>query len=101
TMKVIFVDTFFFPYRIDMTYYHELNLFLQDSGFRCLAHWYQEGIQGNAIFVREDFFGNKRKNLVSNTSKYKKYHVNGLEADFYIDEVPDGIKSALKEGIYW
>ena len=34
-------------------------------------------------------------------SNYKKYYVNTLDACFYVDEIPDGIKSFLKKGVYW
>ncbi len=42
-----------------------------------------------------------RENIPIDLQKYQIYHVYGLEADFYVDEGPDGIKSHLKQGIYW
>jgi hypothetical protein len=35
-----------------MTQFSDLLAFLQSQGFTLIAHWYNEGMQGNAIFVR-------------------------------------------------
>ncbi len=52
TVKVIYTETNFQEFRLGMTQYIELKNFLENSGFRLLSHWYQENLQGNAIFVR-------------------------------------------------
>ena len=52
TVSVIYTETNFYPFRIGMTQYAALRTFLEQSGFRLLSHWYHEGLQGNAIFVR-------------------------------------------------
>ncbi|MBS0620547.1 MAG: FkbM family methyltransferase [Verrucomicrobia bacterium] len=56
TAKVLYLHTHFFPFREGTTQYEELCLFLDASGFTPLSHWYREGLEGNAIFVRRDFF---------------------------------------------
>lgn len=56
TVRVIYTETNFMEFRKGMTQYNDLKKFLHDSGFILLAHWYAEGFQGNAIFVRNDLF---------------------------------------------
>jgi len=53
TLKVIFTETNFYNFRIGTTHYIELRAFLESSGFQMLSHWYNEGLQGNAIFIRD------------------------------------------------
>ncbi len=53
TVKCIYTETNFQEFRQGMTQYAELRRFLEESGFYLLAHWYQENLQGNAIFIRE------------------------------------------------
>ena len=53
TIKCIYVHTNLFPFRTDITTYPELKKFLERSGFILLSHWYKEGLEGDAIFVRE------------------------------------------------
>lgn len=36
-----------------------------------------------------------------NESDYQKCHVPGMDAFFYVDSIPDGIKSHLRQGVYW
>lgn len=50
--KIIYTETNFQMFRLGMTQYHELKTFLLANGFQLLSHWYHEGLQGNAIFVR-------------------------------------------------
>lgn len=50
--KVIYTETNFGEYNIGMTLYPELRSFLEKAGFTMLSHWYEEGWQGNAIFVK-------------------------------------------------
>ena len=54
TVSVIYVETNFQEFRIGMTQYYSLKQFLEDSGFMLLSHWYQENLQGNAIFIRKN-----------------------------------------------
>lgn len=56
TVKVIYTETNFKEFRNGMTQYKDLKAFLENSGFKMLAHWYLENIQGDAIFVREEIF---------------------------------------------
>ncbi len=37
-------------------YYQSLKFFLELSGFTLLSHWYWEGEQGNAIFLKKELF---------------------------------------------
>lgn len=53
TVKCIYVHTNLFPFRINMTTYPDLKKFLERSGFVLLSHWYREGLEGDAIFIRE------------------------------------------------
>jgi FkbM family methyltransferase len=52
TVKVIYTETNLRLSRMGMTRYQELKAFLEKSGFKLIAHWYQENLQGDAIFVR-------------------------------------------------
>ena len=56
TVKVIYTETNFAPFRMGMTQYHHLKPFLESAGFMLLSHWYTEGYQGNAIFVKKELF---------------------------------------------
>lgn len=52
TVKVIYTETNFFEFRKGTTQFHELKKMLASHGFTVIAHWYNEGLQGDAIFVR-------------------------------------------------
>lgn len=52
TVKVIYTETNFFKFRKGTTQFDDLKAFLRDQGFTPIAHWYNEGLQGDAIFVR-------------------------------------------------
>lgn len=54
TVKVIYTETNFFHFRQGTTPYNELKEFLNKQGFNIIAHWYNEGLQGDAIFVRKE-----------------------------------------------
>ncbi len=54
TVKVIYTETNFFRFRKGTTMYTVLHKFLKEQGFTLVAHWYNEGLQGDAIFVREE-----------------------------------------------
>ena len=56
TIRVICTKTYFYPFREHMTQYAELKEFLELAGFKLLSHWYVNGLQGDAIFIRNDFF---------------------------------------------
>ncbi len=50
---VIYTKTNFTEFRKEATQYFELKRFLEDSGFELLAHWYLEGLHGEAIFIKK------------------------------------------------
>jgi len=56
--KVIYIETNFQELRKGMTQYRDLKPFLEANGFKMIAHWYLEGLQGNAIFVKESLLSN-------------------------------------------
>ncbi len=56
TINAIYVQTNFFPFRVGTTPFEKLRKFLEQSGFTLLSHWYQEGLEGSAIFIKNDFF---------------------------------------------
>lgn len=53
TVKCLYVHTNFYPFRIGITLFPDLKKFLEKSGFSCLSHWYREGFEGDAIFIKE------------------------------------------------
>ncbi len=55
-VKVIYVQTFFYPYREQTTNYFLLKDFLYKANFVVLAHWYSPGGRGNAIYVSQELF---------------------------------------------
>lgn len=55
-VKVVYIQTFFYPYRIGNTMYPSLKQFLEKSGFVLLSHWYKEGERGKAIFLSRELF---------------------------------------------
>jgi FkbM family methyltransferase len=54
TVQVIYSETNFKNFREGMTQFPELHRFLIDQGFSMVAHWYLEGYQGDALFVRNE-----------------------------------------------
>ncbi len=54
TVKVIYTETNFYRFREGMTQYSDLKSFLESQGFTMIAHWYSEGLQGDAVFVRNE-----------------------------------------------
>lgn len=60
--KVIYTETNFYPFRKGTTQYKDLKNFLEKNGFVLLAHWYHEGYQGNAIFIKKTVYQNFLKN---------------------------------------
>lgn len=53
TVKVIQTETNFLDFRKNATQFIELQPFLEKQGFVMVAHWFYEGVQGDAIFVRK------------------------------------------------
>lgn len=51
TASVVFAKTNFDARRKDRVYFIELNRCLEEMGFCLLSHWYEEGAQGEAIFI--------------------------------------------------
>ncbi|HSX13222.1 MAG TPA: FkbM family methyltransferase [Chlamydiales bacterium] len=52
TVKAVLVETNFQEFRKGMTLYPQLKKFMEDSGFILLCHSYVEGLQGDALFIR-------------------------------------------------
>lgn len=52
TVKVIYTETNFFKFREGTTQFYDLKRLLASHGFTLIAHWYNEGLQGDAVFVR-------------------------------------------------
>ena len=96
-IKVIYVATSMFPFREGTTLYEDLKSFLESSGFTFLSHWYREGLEGQAIFVQSSFLDAVSMDM----SDYQPYFIYDLNAHFYVDDLPDGIKSFLRRGIFW
>lgn len=55
-LKVLQVQTAFFPFRIGTTNYYDLKAFLESSGFVLLSHWYHRGLSGTAVFLSREIF---------------------------------------------
>ncbi|MBS0585397.1 MAG: FkbM family methyltransferase [Verrucomicrobia bacterium] len=94
SVQVISLETYFFPFRLGTTMYRDLRQFLEAAGFRLLSHWYREGLQGQAIFIKNEAIDFEHHN-------YQKCYIPDLQAYFFVDDIPDGIKWHLKQGIYW
>ena len=56
TVKVICTKTYFSLARVEATQFLALNKFLESMGFEMLAHWYLEGLEGEATFIRKEFY---------------------------------------------
>ena len=55
-VKVIYTETNFLNFRKGTTQFKDLEKFLRVAGFKLFAHWYTEGLQGDAIFVKREIF---------------------------------------------
>jgi FkbM family methyltransferase len=53
TVSVIYTETNFTDFRQGTTQFYDLKDFMEDLDFELIAHWYNEGLQGDAIFVRK------------------------------------------------
>lgn len=99
TVRAIYVKTHFFPFRERIGSFFDLCSFLEKQGFILLSHWYREGLEGTALFISDDLVLGKTRTEKFDPEKYKLYNVDfDLKARFYIDDVPDSIKSHLKKG---
>lgn len=55
-VKIIYLQTFFYPYREKITNYFSLKDFLYKANFVVLAHWYSPDGRGNAIYVSQELY---------------------------------------------
>ena len=62
TVNAIYTETNFFKFRKGTTQFHDLTKLLASHGFTVIAHWYNEGLQGDAIFVRTSLL--KQRKLI-------------------------------------
>lgn len=53
--RVVYSETNFYNFRQGTTHFKDLSEFLESQGFVVVAHWYNEGLQGDAIFVRKEY----------------------------------------------
>lgn len=56
TVKVICTKTNLKKTRKNITVFSDLKNNLEKMGFEMLAHWYQEGLQGEATFIRKEIY---------------------------------------------
>jgi len=54
--KIIILPSFFQVYREGMVNYFELKAFLTESHFIPLAHWYERGERGLAVYVSQELY---------------------------------------------
>ena len=57
TVKVIYTETNLFEFRKGTTMYPGILKYLTSLGFTMVAHWYNDGLQGDAVFVRNELLG--------------------------------------------
>ncbi len=106
-VAAIQIHTYFYPFRVGMAAYPDVRAFLESHGFKLLSHWYREGLEGIAIFIKNTFFdgfpsyGDLESNQFFTNPFYRICFSPYLDASFYIDEVPDSIKSFLRKGDTW
>ncbi len=63
TVQAIVTATNFYSFRKETTQYIHLKPYLESKGFKLIAHWYREGLQGNAVFIREEVLKEKGLNF--------------------------------------
>ena len=104
-VRCIAVHTFSFPFRIDTTQYTELKNFLESCGFQLLTHWYKEGLDGDAIFVKKRYFlNNATQDFLDNheiNRKYRRYYEPFFKTYYDLDDDEDSIKKILKQGFVY
>jgi len=54
--KIIIIPSFFHVYREGMVNYFELKAFLTEAHFVPLAHWYERGERGLAVYVSQELY---------------------------------------------
>ena len=54
--KLIILPSFFKAYRPGMPNYFELKAFLTESKFLPLAHWYEQGERGLAVYISQELY---------------------------------------------
>lgn len=54
--KIIILPSFFRDYRTDTPNYFELKAFLTESHFVPLAHWYEQGQRGLAVYISQELY---------------------------------------------
>lgn len=98
-LSCISIHTNLYPFRIGMTQYNKLNEFLEKNGFQMLAHWFLDGLDGEAIYIKKELLGNKDgKTPVTSLSSQRCYEPF-FQVYYDIEEDPeDSIKSFLKQG---
>lgn len=52
SVTVVHTKTNHCPFRKETTQYRDLRLYLEQQGFILLSHWYLEGLQGEATFIK-------------------------------------------------
>lgn len=55
-VKILWLQSFFHPFRKDMTFYFTLKDFLLKADFVVLAHWYKQNERGNVVYVSRELF---------------------------------------------
>jgi hypothetical protein len=54
--KILILQSFFSPYRDGMVNYFTLKNFLIESHFVPLAHWYEQGGRGLAVYISKELY---------------------------------------------
>src|SRR3990167_876257 len=96
TVRCLWIHTHFFPSRIGISPYPELRSLLETLGFRLLAHWYRGGLEGDALFVKNDCFCSE---LFKIEGQYQTYYEPFFKTYYRLDDEPDSIKETLKRGL--
>jgi len=107
SLTALQIHTYFYPFRIGTPSYTDVKEFLESQRFKLFAHWYREGLEGTAIFIKKTFFdgfpyyGDLEDPAYFNNPFYRICYSPYLASFFYIDEVPDSIKSYLRKNDTW
>lgn len=102
-LRGLIVHTNFFPFREGTTQYSELRTFLDRNGFHLVAHWYRDGLDGEAIFLKEDLLYDANvKEFLDNhqiDETYGRYHEPFFDTYYDLEhETDDSLKKTLKQG---
>lgn len=102
SVRCLAVHTNLFPFRTGTTQYVDLKSFLEESGFQLLTHWHREGLDGDAIFVKKNYFLNNATQEFMDThgidEKYRRYYEPFFKTYYDLDDDEDSIKTTLKQG---